>query len=98
MLKLELSSIVLEIPMVGIYNTHLKSDWLFNTQARVMQVDWLIFENNEKPTFTLTCPTDIKILAICIISIDDSWILDPLNLKSYLMRVVVIHVFASIRF
>ena len=26
------------------------SDWLFNAQSRVLHVDWLIFENNEKAT------------------------------------------------
>ena len=80
-----------------VYNTQLKSDWLFNTQSRVLQVDWLIFENDENPTLTLTCPIDTKILMIFFISVDDSRILDPLNLKSYPMR-VVIHVFASIQF
>ena len=24
------------------------SDWLFNTQSSILQVDWLILENNEK--------------------------------------------------
>ena len=24
------------------------SDWLFNTQSRVLQADWSILENNEK--------------------------------------------------
>ena len=26
------------------------SDWLFNTQSRVLQADWLILETNEKAT------------------------------------------------
>ena len=28
-------------------NTQLKSDWMFNTQNRVLQSDWLILEDNE---------------------------------------------------
>ena len=46
MLTLELSSVVLGIPNDA-YDTHLKSDWLFNTQTRVLQADWLTLENNE---------------------------------------------------
>ena len=33
-----------------ICNTQSKSDWLFNTQSRILQADWLTFENNEKAT------------------------------------------------
>ena len=33
-----------------VYNTQSKSDWMFNTQPSVLQVDWLILENNEKAT------------------------------------------------
>ena len=51
MLTLELSSIVLEIPNdANTTNTQSKSDWLFNTQMRVVQADWLKLENNEKET------------------------------------------------
>ena len=38
---LELSSIVLEIPNEA-YTTQSESDWLFTTQSRVLQADWLI--------------------------------------------------------
>ena len=58
MLTLELSSIVLEISIDV-------SDWLFNTQSRVLQADWLILENNDKATLSINIPylfldTDIK--------------------------------------
>ena len=36
-----------------IYNTQSKSDWLFNTQSRALQADWLILENNEKATLNI---------------------------------------------
>ena len=49
MLTLELSSIVLESPI----DTRSTSDWLFNTQSRVLQADWLILENNEKATLNI---------------------------------------------
>ena len=29
------------------------SDWLFNTQSRVLQADWLILENDEKATLNI---------------------------------------------
>ena len=29
------------------------SDWLFNTQSRVLQADWLILEFNEKATLNI---------------------------------------------
>ena len=32
------------------------SDWLFNTQSRVLQADWLILENNEKVTLNINMP------------------------------------------
>ena len=32
------------------------SDWLFNTQARVRQPDWLIMEINEKATLYIDIP------------------------------------------
>ena len=31
-------------------------DWLFNIQSRVLQVDWLILENNEKATLNINIP------------------------------------------
>ena len=30
----------------------INSDWLFSTQSRVLQGDWLMLENNEKATLT----------------------------------------------
>ena len=36
-----------------IYKTQSKSDWLFNTQSRVLQADRLILENNGKATLTI---------------------------------------------
>ena len=38
------------------YNTQSKSDWLFNTQTRVLQADWLKLENNEKETLSINMP------------------------------------------
>ena len=35
------------------YNTQSKSDWLFSTQSRALQADWLVFENNEKATLNI---------------------------------------------
>ena len=37
-------------------NLSVKSDWLFNTQSRVLQSDWLIIENNEKATLNINMP------------------------------------------
>ena len=34
----------------------LKSDWLSNTQSRVLQSDWLILENSEKSTLNINMP------------------------------------------
>ena len=39
-------------------NTQSKSDWLFNTQSRVLQADWLIFGNNEKATLNINIPSN----------------------------------------
>ena len=36
-----------------LYNTLSKSDWLFNTQSRVLETDWLILGNNEKATLNI---------------------------------------------
>ena len=59
MSTLELSTIVLEIPNDAYtYNTQSKSDWLFNSQSRVLQADWLIFENNEEATFNINMPSN----------------------------------------
>ena len=33
-----------------------RSDWLFNTQSRVLQADWIILENNGKATLKITMP------------------------------------------
>ena len=60
MLKLELSSVVSEIPNdTNTYVLHkAESDWLFNTQSRVLQLhaDWLIWENNEMATLDIVAP------------------------------------------
>ena len=32
------------------------SDWLFNTQSRVLQADWLIQEKNEKENLNINMP------------------------------------------
>ena len=32
------------------------SDWLFNTQSRVLQADWLMLENDEKATLNINMP------------------------------------------
>ena len=39
-----------------IYNTQSTSDWLFNTQSKVLRVDQLILENNEKATSNINAP------------------------------------------
>ena len=57
MLTLELSSRLLEIPQWCVYNKHsVNSDRLFNTQSWVLQVDWFIFEINEKATLNIDMP------------------------------------------
>ena len=38
------------------YNTQLKSEWLFNTQSRVLQADWFVLENDEKETLNINMP------------------------------------------
>ena len=32
------------------------SDWLFNTQSRVLQADWFILEINKKATLNINMP------------------------------------------
>ena len=32
------------------------SDWLFNTQSRVLQADWFLLENNGKAIFKINIP------------------------------------------
>ena len=39
-----------------LYATQSKSEWLFNTQSRVLQADWLILENNEKAALSINMP------------------------------------------
>ena len=57
MLTLELSSRLLEIPQWCVYNKHsVNSDRLFDTQSWVLQVDWFIFEINEKATLNIDMP------------------------------------------
>ena len=59
MLTLGLSSYLLEIPYDA-YTTLSQTDWLFNTQPRVLQADWFILEVKEKATldiFVFYCET-----------------------------------------
>ena len=37
------------------------SDWLFNTESRVLQADWLILENNEKAALNISTLYNLKI-------------------------------------
>ena len=55
MLTFELSSYLLEVP-IDSYPTLVDSDWLFNTQSRVLQADWFILEINEKATLNINMP------------------------------------------
>ena len=55
MLRMELSSYVLEIPN-DVYYTRSISYWLSNIQSRALQADWLILENNEKATLNINPP------------------------------------------
>ena len=55
MLTFELSSYLLEVPNDS-YPTLVDSDWLFNTQSRVLQADWFILEINEKATLNINMP------------------------------------------
>ena len=41
-----------KFPMMLIQNSG-NYDWLFNTQSRVVQADWLMLENNEKATLNI---------------------------------------------
>ena len=55
MLTSELSSYLLEIPLpFDAYTTSVKSDWLFNSQSRVLQADRLMLENDEKATSNIS--------------------------------------------
>ena len=48
-----------------LYNTlSIPSHWLFNTQSRVLQAYWSMFENNE--LLTLTCPINPKWILHCV--------------------------------
>ena len=54
MLALELSSYVLEIPNDALQHSALSnSDWLFNTQSRVLRADWWILGNNGKAALNI---------------------------------------------
>ena len=39
-----------------LYATQSKSDWLFNTQSREQEADWLISDNNEKAAMYIKIP------------------------------------------
>ena len=43
-----------------IYNTQSKSDWLFNTQSRVLQGDWVMLGKMRRQLWTLKCPITIS--------------------------------------
>ena len=45
-----------------LYNTQSKSDWLFNTQSRILETDWLKLENNEKATLNIDMPYSMMVL------------------------------------
>ena len=52
------------------------SDWLFDTQSRVLQADWLILENDEKATLNINmtyCRKFIVFHVMLVVSIP--WIL-----------------------
>ena len=51
----ELSSYLLEVPNDS-YPTLVDSDWLFNTQSRVLQADWFKLEINERATLNINMP------------------------------------------
>ena len=53
---MELSWIILGIPNGALYNTQSKANWLFKTQSRVLQADWLILKNNEEATLNINIP------------------------------------------
>ena len=40
------------------------SDWLFNTQSRVLQTDWFILEFNEKATLNINMPCNAIIILV----------------------------------
>ena len=42
--------------MMLIQHFTVNSDWLFATQSRVLQADWLILEINEKATLNINMP------------------------------------------
>ena len=44
-----------KFPMMLIQNSG-NYDWLFNTQSKVLQVDWLMLENNAKATLNINMP------------------------------------------
>ena len=62
----EYSSYILEIPNDAYttlkFETQSNFDWLFNTLSRVLQVDWVILEINEKATLNITCPIFCSLL------------------------------------
>ena len=55
MLTLVLSSYLLKFPNDALQHS-VNSDWLFNTQSRELQADWLILKNNEKATLNINMP------------------------------------------
>ena len=50
------------------------SDWLFNTQSRVLQAYWFIMEINEKATLNINMPYyRLTKYMLCIMSVDLRW-------------------------
>ena len=56
MLTLELPTYIFEIPYASLLNIQSRFEWLFTTQSRVLQADWLILGNNEKATLNINVP------------------------------------------
>ena len=41
---------------IYMYHTQSKYDWLFNTQSKALEGDWLTLERNEKATLNMKMP------------------------------------------
>ena len=53
-----------------LYNPQSESDWLFNTQSRVLEVYWLVLGNSEKANIHVqTCPIFSTFLRLMMISL-----------------------------
>ena len=45
-----------------LHNTQSKSDWLLNTQSRVLPADWLVLESSAKATLNINMPYLCQVL------------------------------------